>query len=375
MNERREYSFQRTYRLKAQSPLVHFQGYQLYATLRASEVKPRLDAFLRARAGERIDPSWEIRHNAHHAPLRYQMSIMRDSATLYVDFAKTPDFPAYYGRGFGRRLLVGDVQVNIVCLIPALRELIDEYIDEFFLTHNFGALQSRGFGSFTVEGREHTPDEIAAALKRKFGVEHCYAIDAEKPFCTISILHSAIKSGCNRTRDEGEGAYQRSLLFTYLHDVCGLGNEKAWIKREKLALVPPTRHAADEPTHPPRYVRGLLGLTTNFNFLDTQSERGNMHVRARSLDRHLQRHRSPLFFKVVGNTVYFLITPIDPSLYGAEFEFSSPRGSGILAIPTEAEVGEQFHERFMTYCIDRFNDDVLDKFAFTRGARIREVGV
>ena len=40
------YSFEKSYRLAAQTPMIHFQWNQQGATLRASEVKPKLDKFL-----------------------------------------------------------------------------------------------------------------------------------------------------------------------------------------------------------------------------------------------------------------------------------------------------------------------------------------
>lgn len=59
------YSFQRTYLLKQQTPLIHFQYDQEGATLRASEVKPKLDRYLIRRfhdehPGEEISDSWWI---------------------------------------------------------------------------------------------------------------------------------------------------------------------------------------------------------------------------------------------------------------------------------------------------------------------------
>lgn len=373
MDERREYSFRRVYHLKGQTPLIHFQSDQLYCTLRATEVKPRLDAFLQAHASDRIDPSWRLKRAEHRPSLKYQMHIVRDGGTLYVDFSKTPDYPAYYGNAVGRRCLLGNVQVTIICTIPALRDLIDEYIGEFFLINNFGALKSKGFGSYIVEDRNGTPDEIAALLKREYGVAHCYAVDAEKPFRVINVIRSVIKSGLNLTHIASEGGYERSLLFTYLHDVCGLGNEKAWIKQTGLVHTVDTRRHPDEPSHPPRYARALLGVTTGFRF--RKNEGGAELVRVKSPDRTVKRHRSPLMFKVVGQTIYFFMTEVDPFLYGCEFEFFSDFGRGTLRVPTKEELGDGFFEKFMTYCVDRLNGGVLDTFKDTHGLRIREVGV
>ena len=51
-----------TYELKQETPIIHFQHNQSGATLRATEVKPKLDRFIIKKLGgvEKIDKSWFI---------------------------------------------------------------------------------------------------------------------------------------------------------------------------------------------------------------------------------------------------------------------------------------------------------------------------
>ena len=62
------YSFQKIYTLIAQTPIIHFQHDQAGATLRATEVKPKLDKYLLKCAEGEIDKetiqSWYIKDDS-----------------------------------------------------------------------------------------------------------------------------------------------------------------------------------------------------------------------------------------------------------------------------------------------------------------------
>lgn len=53
---------------------------------------------------------------------------------------------------FKESLLYKDgLTLTIRCFIPELLTFIDEHIRGFFMMHNFGTRQRKGFGSFTVD--------------------------------------------------------------------------------------------------------------------------------------------------------------------------------------------------------------------------------
>ena len=58
MNLQNDFSFEKHYILKAHTPLIHFQYNQSGATLRATEVKPKLDRFLLDKLKNRKIPSY-----------------------------------------------------------------------------------------------------------------------------------------------------------------------------------------------------------------------------------------------------------------------------------------------------------------------------
>ena len=70
-----DYSFVRTYKLSQQTPLIHFQYDQEGATLRATEVKPKLDAYLASKYGEETVKQWRIDPEKKKVALNYRMTI------------------------------------------------------------------------------------------------------------------------------------------------------------------------------------------------------------------------------------------------------------------------------------------------------------
>ncbi len=381
MNDTAAYSFRRLYHLCAQTPLIHFQYDQSNATLRAAEVKPRLDHFLWQRAGERIEDSWLL-HRTRKA-LRYKLRIERGGYTRVIDLTKNRDYDIYYGHLGGgadlKKAVLGDARLTVLCTIPALRDFIEEHLAEFFAVTNFGMMQSKGFGSYILQDAEYTPPFIAESLKRTYGASTCYTFDGgQRPFKVIKIMYKLMKSGVNLVRFRGEEAYERSLLFQFMHEQYGIGNEKAWLKQNGLAPSDigsyDNRWHANPSEHTAQYVRALLGLGEHLDYTgDREQHREKTVIRIKSVS-GLERLPSPIFFKVIGGNVYFVAAPVAPAILGETFEFTSPNGSGTLTVPTKEQLDADFTERFLAYCKDRFNNGVLDKFRETRGVTVQEVG-
>ncbi len=79
-------NFELTYKLKQQTPLIHFHHDQSGATLRASEVKPKLDKFILSKLGNNIPNSWLI---GETKALNYKMRIVasgKPTRSKYIDY-------------------------------------------------------------------------------------------------------------------------------------------------------------------------------------------------------------------------------------------------------------------------------------------------
>ena len=168
-----------TVELKQHTPLIHFQHSQQGATLRASEVKPKLDRFILTKLGngnyqKGIDAAknngWLVGKGEHPA-LDYKMRIrtdeskrinlsLREKKTIQNKFT-TEDFPLLLsnmgGRDSKEELVNFSMYEYIYWDILTTNGNIDlynklkDYIPYFVANTNFGQRSSKGFGSFTAE--------------------------------------------------------------------------------------------------------------------------------------------------------------------------------------------------------------------------------
>jgi len=189
--------FKTEYKLKQHTMLLHFQAKptnEENVCLRASEVKPKLDRFIVKKLEgkdklKQAHPSWiQAEHqNGEDVALKYRMTIVRCSECMNIyetdhrtgkdkkNGVPEPDFVLpniYYGNMGDKPEIYGvffldGLEIRITCFIPELLKCIDEYIAEFFAVTNFGTMQSKGFGSFTVMGEKYKCD-IATALKANY---------------------------------------------------------------------------------------------------------------------------------------------------------------------------------------------------------------
>ncbi|MBQ9945734.1 MAG: hypothetical protein IJO68_04340 [Clostridia bacterium] len=221
--------------LNQQSPILHFQHQQQGATLRASEVKPKLDRFIKEKiAGlpEATEAEKKIKQELYKAEnfvavkkedlqtnsfdayaLNYKLRFENISRS---DICEPADI--YYGNmklsdaEKTKTVFCSSVRMTLICFNSALLSYIEKHIEEFFVVTNFGRMQNKGFGSFTVAEINGEPtkrmshDEIALCLKKAFGAKVCYAFDVTdttnsrtNAFSKIKTLYSVINGWRKRS--------------------------------------------------------------------------------------------------------------------------------------------------------------------------------
>lgn len=251
-----------TVTLKQHTPLIHFQHDQEGATLRASEVKPKLDRFILTKLGNgKYEDGIEVAKTkgwllgkGDHPALDYKMRIVanerpeeyliasllppqaRESSIKILNetpyFAQesvnvsknSQDAPIFLKEGKGRDanyifsvdnwdaidkkgLMWKEIELTIFSLENELLSLIDKFLSFFFICTNFGSRSSKGFGSFTRE-----TNNIEDALKDTFRFAYSKTIgngDLRRMFKTIKDDYQKIKSGINFNE------YTKSILFCY----------------------------------------------------------------------------------------------------------------------------------------------------------------
>jgi hypothetical protein len=296
------------YHLLAQTPMIHFQPDQTGATLRPSEVKPKLDRFLRRIKGD-IPKSWLV--SDQHDALNYKMRITRTEKREKLNIK---DFKLYFanmGDGAMKDLVFADCNLQIICFIPELMKLIDENIGAFFVLHNFGTRQSKGFGGFLVEGC-HSQLKVERIIQKYFQhyfyADFIYGEDIVARFDHAMVVYTCMKNGFTMGKKVFDG-YAASCFLP-----SEIGTDKEYIKR---CVVKGRKE--DYDTY--EFIRAVFGLAENYDYrkegvvkvlqFDGTCIKGKQVVIPEKSIRDntgIKRFQSPVQIKIFQDRMYFLFT-------------------------------------------------------------------
>ncbi len=377
----------KNYLLKQQTPMIHFQSDEDGATLRACEVKPKLDRFLLEQLGgvevvRKEHRDWFISDD--HPALKYKL---RFEALKDLKTEQIPYRIFYANMGDERKknplkMVCGTCRMTVIYLVPSLEKILEDNMDTFFITHTFGFMQGKGFGGFLPEKctRTITKEKVATALQSTYKCESVYYIDSTLPIFVlkqfidgktkippnvfdqiIKPFHSLMKSGINISN------YERSFIFQYFYKNPNIhyGNDKAFVKSKGIApvVVKSTNKNRGESSNKfekYKYIRALLGITENIEYIDAldsddkplKDNRDKViktNINIKNTD-GIERYASPVRYRIIGNTVYIFAAPINDNLYGADFTFTSTIESGTIPVPSKNEFDiEEFLAAFINH--------------------------
>lgn len=362
--------FQHTFYLKQHSPLLHFLHEQPGATLRATELKPKLDRFIIEHLAKekgkqeeesnlafmkRMFPNWLVGgEKAEHAALDYKMKIeiegtpekylvANNLSGRVIDYLQRKeiffkkDMPYFADdhaikelekKGLGihdlidaKQALVFSEETSIkMCVFSLKEKLLKQIVKELpylLAYHNFGARKSKGFGCFSLDYT--TIDDFEDMLRKH--PTYRYALFLETPreglFDKLKIINKTyqmLKSGIGDNE---------SLLKLYCEEL-DIYWEKDTIIGE-LVIRRGQPNQVDYSFEPDiKFIRALLGLAEQYEF--PQNKRTNVkkvkieHLRE---DQDLiERFASPIRFKIFEDTIYILYDLIDDRLFDAKFKFT-----------------------------------------------------
>ena len=427
--------WQKEYKLVQHTPLIHFQHSEPHACLRATEVKPKLDRFLIEqlekddRFGDGRWKKWFVGDGSQQS-FDYMMRITPNSEqverTQSIERAITraehrpPNASLHeiHKNYFGNMASGNNIQdtiretfkeslfykdgltLTIRCFIPELLTFIDEHIRGFFMMHNFGTRQRKGFGSFTVDISTKPNEPKGFDLVGKYCPNAYYCkldndVNADALLDAVWVISAFLRSGFNR----GEGNYVRGFVFRYFQrEKNPLANDKAFVKQQVLRNVY-NEATRGEHLHPYgnnvryRYVRGLLGTNENSRFCraprgGTREDRTVHNIYIHSAE-GVERFPSPLLFKPIGKFVFILPQKMPDEIFGSEFyileknqeeKYDSKATSeqklnylkqecksGMIKTPTAEELapgaksGDEALKRFLDAFAKDFNDKTSDK--------------
>lgn len=353
--------------LKQHTPMLHFQYEQYGATLRATEVKPKLDKFILTKLGngkyhEGINKArkdnWLI-GNDNGSALDYKMRITPIGEKKEGISLISEKGPKSYAPFFGN---IGDdthlkdlviypqgVYLTILTLNPNLQSYITkELICEFFAYTNFGTRQSKGFGSFYIHPKDLYYLPINTFLGKSTILQSFFRTKEDSLFTDIDQFYKSIRSGVYPFK---KNQYVASAMNTYIFAI----KKKNWDKTTIRKVIDGNPIPNDAKLY-----RDLLGLATLCNY----GHKGGSISKEIS---NIERFKSPIFIKPISDTNndfnvyigYFQI-PDDENILGKKVRITGDN------IDIKGAVNKDFSFDMYTPSIQDFDLSHYMNFVFTR---------
>ncbi|MDZ4809886.1 MAG: hypothetical protein SGI96_16720 [Bacteroidota bacterium] len=340
--------------LKQHTPIIHFQHDQDGATLRATEVKPKLDRY--------IWEEWKKEEGGLEIAFdKYKYLLVGYNPNKEESLKKKFLDDKYRALDYSIKLIASEnkrpsshriisentngvfyniINIHILTHYKHLSNCIPLFIKNFFITHSFGKRQNKGYGSFYLS--DTTVSEVKSVLKTYAGsivFESIVDVSFEQ---TISDAWRRLKSGQNRP-------YEKSRIFKYASKH-KMSWEKRYMKIKLIELIDSSggalpdlqyRHEPldcsnnedtliyngfdDNPalvrTNPDDFayffVRCLLGLPEIYEF----RTRSDAIYQYKVSSDTVERFKAPVTFKVFENNIFSYAESFNNNITDTDFSF------------------------------------------------------
>ena len=329
------------------TPFISFEAPNNIFLLRASELKPRITAFIKEEFlnyydGERKEEFKKLINNKEIFPEGRGCSYFK----LLIESAYVKErykFKTYIpkrernnkfkkGSYFGDydAIKVDEVKMEVVSFLKPLKELVEEAFKYFFVLYNLGARQNKGFGGFVVKGT--SKEEFEEILKKKYSL--IFVKDVENEFDALEVIlndYQVLKSGRNKP-------YKKSFLFQYFAKR-DIGWEKKKVKEGIKEKCPNENikgldgHISNKEFKEYRFIRALLGLAGNMSFIKDDGNNNNKrkdkfivnitHKKYKGRKVKIEKFTSPILFKIYKDKVYALPNLIPSEIFDEPFIFKA----------------------------------------------------
>ncbi len=334
--------------LKQHTPLIHFQHDQAGATLRATEVKPKLDRFIieeitklngdkakekflfcttkKIKSGKVLIDNPDFNQNWYnllldpdndHLAFDYKLAIYANDQFITKlkskenwDGVQNPVYFANMGDSAPKHYSEAkSIDFTIRTFNKGIHDLFSEnFICKFFLYNNFGSRHTKGLGSFYPE-MINTKKIISQPYELLPKEVHYIEIASTKDydiFATIDFFWKWLKSGINYN-----GYYKDSILKLFISSKEKYKWEKRKVKEHYLGLAPDSDLKY--------FIRAYMGLADNFTYkwVPKRKRRSgevytpiDITINIECQDNEVQRNSAPFLFvpfKENKNTKIFII--------------------------------------------------------------------
>jgi hypothetical protein len=320
--------FKKNFTLKQHTPIIHFQSEQRGATLRASELKPKFDRFLKKYAfGGNVPNEYKI--DKDRDALNYKVKIDSRGQSI-INFEKYP--PLYFGRDNKQKIIYKSVEISFITFNTKLLEIIQNSFKAFLANTNFGTRQSKGYGCYYIENEEFDTSLITSDKSK------CYYFDSNEANweSDIKLFYSLLRAGVNQInfRTKQSEFYAKSLMFLYAKNK-GLTWDKKAIKEHFINHQQPTNAFL---------FKDLLGLSTFENW-------GIDHrLKIKKDNDTIKRYKSPIVFKPIfkGDLVriYFYANPVNKNFLNTNFKISAKGKPLFLKTPSQFDMNDFLKKSF-----------------------------
>lgn len=311
--------------LEQVTPMLHFQGEEKLAGIRASDLKPRFDVFLKKywydlkTEGEKEEikscilkkNEEEINNNPTNVIKRisfdYKVKVFNSGDKIYgynPQNKKNLFYGSFYGKLADDKFsFYNEVKVSFLLPHEGLRESIQELFPVFLAVNGFGLRNNKGYGYFKL--KEKTKEEILEDIQKYQKMENAYIEGLELPnkdkgvgiyqlqienkisskyknvqniLEDIKFFHQILKSGLNTKNNR----YIPSFMLKRYKRKEGILFEKKSLKlflngkKYDIRSLTKNDNSMEEDLNNKElyYVRGLLGLAPFYEFREVKTEDG-----------------------------------------------------------------------------------------------------
>ncbi|MEM6397417.1 MAG: hypothetical protein AAF741_13800 [Bacteroidota bacterium] len=384
----------KTFELVQHTPIIHFQHDQTGATLRATEVKPRLDRFILDHFvklipgdnNELIKSFKELEKNIDSkGQALYKMQVVAPEiepqkylflSSSIDDYARNQlreDIARKYGflsttvgntglfanedkilkkvavdQSKKEEIYIGIMysgqhKIIVECFDKGVLKLVCNALPYFFLSTNFGLRKTKGFGSFTVMDPKKTFE--ASHLTALFPV--IYYMERQSDWVValqkVNSEYKKLKATNDRSKIRDYFLIKKPIIYWERLFI----NHKIVGKKDNVSIK--LKSDDNEKTviddKKIKFVRALLGLAKSHQYPNAgDGKKADVYIEdAGKKDQDVERYSSPILFKITAGGIYLFASPINKNILDREFHFFIGKDYKTSSQKGELSTPKEFH--------------------------------